>query len=165
MNNQKKWDKRFLNLAKHISTWSKDPSTQVGCVIVDKDKRVVSMGYNGFAKGVNDSKERYNCRTIKYDLVIHSEINALIFSQKDISNCTIYTYPMPPCARCTAAIIQSGIKRIVSIKPTEDQINRWGNDFDLSKEQREEANIEFVSYNDFKENKCSGGCKCKKEIK
>ena len=151
MNNMKKWDLRFLKLTKHISGWSKDPSTKVGCVIVDENNRLISTGYNGFPKGIIDSVERYNDRDIKYPMVVHSESNAIIFAQKDLTNCTIYTYPMPPCASCSGLIIQSGIKRIVALRATKDQESRWGKDFDLSNQMYKEANIEFILYDKLKE--------------
>ena len=143
----KKWNIRFLKLAKEISTWSKDPSTKVGSLVVDKNKRIVSTGYNGFPKGINDSSNRYNDRDIKYPMVLHSEMNCLLFAQRDLIDCTIYIYPMPPCARCSSAIIQSNIKKIVSIMPTKDQMKRWGDDFGLSKQMYNEANIDFILYN------------------
>jgi len=146
MNNQEKWDIRFLEVAKLISTWSKDPSTQVACVIVDEENRIISTGYNGFPRGVEDTKERYNDREKKYSMIIHSEINAIIFAQRSLKNCTIYTYPMPPCARCTGAIIQSGIKRIVSITPTDDHRERWQTEFDLSQQMCRESKIQMHYY-------------------
>ena len=72
-----KWDKRFLELAKHISGWSKDPSNQVGAVIVNLEKKIVAVGYNGFPKGVADD-DRLSYRDKKYDIILHAEENALI---------------------------------------------------------------------------------------
>ena len=114
--NGKNWDKRFLELAKLVGSWSKDPSTQVGAVIVDKDKRIVSIGFNGFPKGVEDSEKRLVDREQKYDIIIHAEANALMFAGKSVEGCTLYTWPFQPCSRCAGLIIQSGIKRVVSIK-------------------------------------------------
>jgi dCMP deaminase len=74
-----KWDKNFLELAKTVSTFSKDPSTQVGAVIVDDDKRVISIGYNGFPKGVRDD-HRLDNRELKYEMIVHAEANALLFA-------------------------------------------------------------------------------------
>ena len=74
---QEKWDRRYLDIAKSVSQWSKDPSTKVGAVLV-RDNRIVSVGYNGFPEGVDDSEERYNNRELKYDLVVHAEVNAII---------------------------------------------------------------------------------------
>lgn len=104
-----KWDRRFLGLAKDpYATWSKDPSTQVGAVIT-KGNHQVSQGYNGFPAGVNDDAERYADREFKYRAVIHAEENAIIWAGRDLTGCTIYVYPMPPCAGCAGKIIQSGI--------------------------------------------------------
>lgn len=127
---RKKYDRRFLKLAKEVSTWSKDPSTRVGAVIVDNDNRIVSIGYNGFARGVNDRKDRLNDRAIKYKLTIHAELNAILFRDKPIKGCTIYTYPFMPCSSCASVIIQSGLNRIVSI---ETDIERWKEDLSLSR--------------------------------
>ena len=73
-----KWDKRFLALAEHIARWSKDPSTKIGAVIVDPNKRVVSLGYNCFPRGVEDSEERLENREVKYKIIVHCERNALL---------------------------------------------------------------------------------------
>ncbi|NJK88105.1 MAG: CMP deaminase, partial [Myxococcales bacterium] len=73
----KKWDLRFIELAKHVASWSKDPSTQCGCVIVDSSRRILSTGYNGFPAGVTDVYERLHDREVKYRLVAHSEVNAI----------------------------------------------------------------------------------------
>ena len=108
-----KWDKRFIDLCQHISTWSRDPRTKVGAVIVDKNKRVVSLGFNGFPIGIKDDK-RLDDRETKNEIVIHAEINALLFANSNLEGCTLYVWPMPPCIRCAVQIIQSGIKRVVS---------------------------------------------------
>lgn len=83
-NEQLKWDNRFMDMAFLVSRWSKDPSTKVGAVIVDQNNRVVSVGYNGFAKWGNDSKERYDDRNFKYKGVIHAEENALLFANQSV---------------------------------------------------------------------------------
>ena len=57
-----KWDVRFLELAKQIASWSKDPSTQVGCVVVGPDREIRSTGFNGLPRGIEDSEERLNNR-------------------------------------------------------------------------------------------------------
>jgi deoxycytidylate deaminase len=98
-----KWDRRFLELAKQVSTWSKDPSTQVGAVLVNYLDQVVGMGYNGFPRGVEDSEERLNNRELKYQIVVHAEVNAVIQAGKEADGSTLYVYPsfmLPPiCAR------------------------------------------------------------------
>ena len=99
-----KWDRRFLELAHHISTWSKDPSTQVGAVLVRDGNIVIGMGYNGFARGVYDTEERYSDRETKYKLVVHAEINAILMAGAAARGATLYVYPsfaLPPiCVDC-----------------------------------------------------------------
>ena len=137
-----KWDRRFLELAKHYSEWSYDPSTKTGAVIVDKNKRQISQGYNGFAKGVEDKPERYEDRELKYKLILHSDMNALLFAKTDLTGCTYYGYPMLPCIRCAVAIIQSGITRVVAYKY--DYPDRWKSDMDLSREIFAEASVDVA---------------------
>jgi dCMP deaminase len=138
------WHYRFLELAKNISSWSKDPSTKVGAVIFDSDKRIVSVGYNGFPKNISDDPEKYLNREIKYQMVIHAEINAILFAKRDLNNCSIATWPFISCSNCTSAIIQAGIKKIVSPKLPENLIERWGKSCDLSIEMYKQANVEIV---------------------
>jgi deoxycytidylate deaminase len=70
-------DERYLALAKEVSTWSKDPSTQVGAVTVGSKKEVLSQGFNGFPRNIKDTDERYNNRETKYKFVVHAEMNAI----------------------------------------------------------------------------------------
>jgi dCMP deaminase len=135
-----KWDKRFIDLAEHIASWSKDPSTKVGAVIVDEKKRIVSVGYNGFSAGVNDSHERYDNREMKYEMIIHGEINAILFANQDLHGCTLYTWPFMPCSRCASIVIQKGINRVVA--PINND-NRWEKSFTLSKELFNESNVKL----------------------
>ena len=139
-----KWDTRFLGLAAHISAWSKDPSSQVGAVISDGN-RIVSLGYNGFAAGVEDRRERLDDRDCKLNLTIHAEENAMIFAKRDLSGCTIYT-THPPCPRCASKLIQEEFKRVVHIAPSDDFLSRWADDLKLSHEMYREAGVEVVSY-------------------
>lgn len=133
------WDIKFLKLAQHVSDWSKDPSTKVGAVVVDKDNRIVSIGYNGFPKGVQDD-ERLEDRDIKYSLILHAEENALLFSKQNLKNCKIYTYPLFPCSRCCAKIIQCGITEIIALK---NDNSRWKDSIDLSIKICEEVGISY----------------------
>jgi len=111
MNN--KWDNRFLDMAALVATWSKDPSTQVGAVIVDKDNRVVSVGFNGFPQHMPDHTDSYSNREEKYSRVIHAEMNALLFSNRPVHGCTIYS-TLLSCDRCFVHLAQAGITRFVS---------------------------------------------------
>ena len=137
-----KWDHRFLALAKHISNWSKDPSTQVGAVITHtRSKRVVSMGFNGFPAGVEDTRERLDDRGTKYEMVVHAEQNALMFAGDRAEGCTLYVHPLPPCARCAVMIIQAGIKRVICDQPDFDH-ERWGEQAKTADAMFREAGLE-----------------------
>lgn len=118
--NMDKWNKRFLELAKHVSSWSKD-TTKVGAIIVDpRTNNVVGMGYNGFPRGVIDNKARYNDRDMKLKLTCHAELNAILNSNMSTRNCVIYVYPtmMNPasCPECSKAIVQAGIEKLYYYK-------------------------------------------------
>ena len=139
------WDDRFLQLAKLVSLWSKDPSTKVGAVIARPDKTVASVGYNGFPRGIPDHPEWYNDRELKYKIVRHAETNAISFAKEDLSGCTLYVYPLPPCSSCAGAIIQHNIKRVVCSVP-ESNVHRLDSDhfcFDLTKNLFQLSGIDF----------------------
>jgi dCMP deaminase len=108
-----------MALAEHVATWSKDPSTKVGCVIADKHNRIVSLGFNGFPRGVKDLAERYNDRPTKHLFVAHAERNALDNAPLSVEGCTLYS-PLLPCSECAKSIIQKGITKVVSYEPVED---------------------------------------------
>lgn len=139
-----KWDTRFLGLAAHISGWSKDPSSQVGAVITDGN-RIVSLGYNGFAAGVEDKPERLSDRECKLNLTIHAEENAMIFAKRDLSGCTVFV-THPPCPRCASKLIQEEVERVVFINPSEDFLSRWADDLKLSQAMYQEAGVEVTGY-------------------
>jgi len=110
------WDQRYLELAKHIATWSKDPSTQVGAVAIGSEGEVLAQGYNGFPRGVSDSKERYENRDIKYRFVVHAEMNCIYnatFNGIGLDGATMYVWGLPLCNECAKGIIQVGITRVV----------------------------------------------------
>ena len=138
------WDLRFLSLAKHISTWSKDPSTKVGSVLVDENKRVVSMGYNGFPAQIRDDADDYLNRDLKLKKVVHAEANVIVFAQRDLSESTLYVWPFMPCSNCAGLIIQSGIKRVVSV---ENDNPKWQDSFKLTREMFAEASVTLYMYN------------------
>lgn len=143
--NYDKWDLRFLDLAKFVSGWSKDPSTQVGAVIVDPDKRIVSIGYNGFPMGISDDEYRLLDRETKYKIIIHAECNALLFANTNIVGHTLYTYPFMPCPRCAGLFIQAGISKVVSYNNVPD---RWSEDFKITQELFQEASVSLLLYED-----------------
>jgi len=138
------WDQRFLELAGHVAAWSKDPSTKVGAVIVRPDKTVASIGFNGLPRGVNDSAARLNDRELKYPMTVHAEVNAILHAREPLHGYTIYVAPLNPCSNCAAAIIQSGIKRVMAMA----EINpRWEQSNALAQTMFEEAGVtaEFFS--------------------
>lgn len=145
-----KWDKRFIELARHVSTWSKDPSTQTGAVIVDRNKQVISVGYNGLARGVLDTQERYENRELKYKIIVHCERNAIIFAQRNLTGCFLYTWPFMSCATCAPLVIQAGIIRCIAPRLPELLVDRWGQDCELAEDMFEEAGIQLSLY-DMKE--------------
>ena len=109
---QQEWDEYFLKIAETVALKSKDPSSKMGCVIVDKNKRVVSLGYNGMIQGADESKMTLEERPMKYRFAIHSEMNAVLFSYQDLTGCTIYNR-VATCDNCLKYCLQAGIKRFV----------------------------------------------------
>lgn len=134
------WDARFLEMAVVVSKWSKDPSTKVGAVIA-KGKFVVSLGFNGHPAGVVDSAERLEVREVKYRTIIHAEINAILSAGKPLEGCTLYVWPFMPCSQCASIIIQSGIRRVVTV-PSDSE--RWAESFRYTEELFREAGVELV---------------------
>ena len=113
-----KWDARFCELAKFVSEWSKDPNAKVGAVIFAKRGGDVSIGYNGFPFGVEDSAERLEDKNMKLDLIVHAEQNALIAAGSRSVGATLYVWGKPVCVRCAGSIIQAGVKRVVALNPS-----------------------------------------------
>lgn len=137
------WDKFFLGMAEYISQASKDPSTKCGAVIVRPDNTVASMGYNGFPRGVWDWKADYDDRTEKYARVIHAEMNAILHAPERLDGYSIYIWPLPPCSACMASVIQTGIVRVVTLKPPED-MDRWKGSWATAAQMAHEAGVEVV---------------------
>ena len=146
--NTDKWDIRFLELAKHVAQWSKDPSTKVGAVLISSEGREF-VGYNGFPKGVLDSEERLNNREVKYKLVVHAEVNAILKAGDKARGGTLYVWPsfsLPPiCNECCKVAIQAGVKEIVGYLPNEndERVQRWKASIYISEEMCNEAGISF----------------------
>lgn len=129
-----------LGMARHVAKLSKDPSTQVGAVIFDPKRRLVSAGYNGFARGVDDTKERLNQRETKYKLVLHAEKNAIMFATAPLDGCTlVVTHPC--CAQCAALVIQAGITHVMWPEPSFEFVTRWADDLTLTYQQFQEAGV------------------------
>jgi len=100
-----------ITMARHVSHLSKDPSTKVGSIIFDEKRRIVSAGYNGLPRGVEDTPDRLKHRALKHAMVRHAEQNAISFANASLEGATLVcTHPC--CSQCAAAIIQAGIKHV-----------------------------------------------------
>jgi dCMP deaminase len=137
-----KWDDRFMDLARTVGGWSKDRSTKVGCVIIAPDRGIISTGYNGFPRGVDDTIEARHERPAKYKYTEHAERNAIYAAAKRGVTLQGSTMVLPwfPCAHCAMAIVQSGIRELVAIEPNL-QDPRWGEDFKVATEILSEGGI------------------------
>lgn len=135
----KRWVDYFIGMCKHAATMSKDPSTKVGAVIVDGQRRVVSIAYNGFPRGCDDSPEHYANREVKYSRMMHAELNAILHAHRDLMHCSLFVWPFPPCDRCAAAIIQSGIGRVYCPPLPADAAPRWADAVKNAREMFREA--------------------------
>ena len=143
-----KWDSRFVELSKFVSDWSKDPNAKVGAVVVSKRGGAVSIGYNGFPIGVEDTAERLDDPELKLELIVHAEQNALISAGPKAEGATIYVWGKPVCARCAGAIIQAGIKRVVALSPESIPVNsKWYKTGKISIEMFREAHINIEFFN------------------
>lgn len=111
------WEEYFMAMAFLAAKRSKDPSTQVGACIVNEDKKIVGLGYNGLPIGVPDDQFPWgkspNPLESKYTYVCHAEVNAVLNKNSaDLKNCTLYV-ALFPCNECAKIIIQSRIKDVV----------------------------------------------------
>jgi dCMP deaminase len=141
------WDARFMELARHIGQWSKDTSRRVGCVIVGPDNEIRATGFNGFPRGVDDTKAGRHDRPTKYLWTEHAERNAIynaVRSGASLIGCRMYV-PWFPCMDCARAIVQVGIKEIVAMPPDLND-PQWGLDFAAAIELFEETNIKVRWY-------------------
>lgn len=115
-----KWDHRFLDLAKLVSSWSKDPAVKVGAAVRGSDNRVLSVGYNGFPAGIEDRENWLNDKDTKRMMTVHAEVNALMYMPA-VNACSATLYvTRPPCIECAKFIVAKGlIKRVIcySITP------------------------------------------------
>lgn len=136
-----KWNERFLSMAELVGSWSKDPSTKVGAVIVRPDRTIASLGYNGFPRGV---KDEYQDRDHKLLRTVHAEMNAILSAQGSLHGYTLYVSPLFPCANCAATIIQSGITSVVArmgaLRP------EWQTSFDAAADLFAQAGVSVELY-------------------
>ncbi len=144
-----KWHRRFMEVAALVSTWSKDPSTKTGAIVVGPDREIRATGYNGLVRGVDDNKPERMERPTKYDFFEHAERNAIYnacLTGTSLKGCVIYV-THPPCTDCARAIIQSGIKMVVTHEmERRDDITSptWRDKLNYSQEMFKEAGIEYL---------------------
>lgn len=142
-----KWDARFCDLARFVSEWSKDPNAKVGAVVLSKRGGDVSIGYNGFPMGVEDSIERLEDKETKLELIVHAEQNALIAAGSRAVGSTLYVWGKPICARCAGSIVQAGVKRVVALNPgAVDPGSNWQKTGLIALQMFKEAGIEADLY-------------------
>jgi dCMP deaminase len=146
-----KWDKRYIQLAKDVAEWSKDKNTKTGAVIVDDNENTeLTMGYNGFPRGADDDTDqrRYE-RPDKYFWTEHAERNAIYKAARlgiNINGARMYcTYF--PCADCSRAIIQAGIKKLYTEKPDFNH-HKWGESWTNAISMLKECGVEVIWTND-----------------
>jgi dCMP deaminase len=136
------WDRRFMQLAQHIGTWSKDRSRQVGCVVVGPDNVVRVVGFNGFPRGLNDEHDPRHERPAKYLWTEHAERNAIYTAARNgtsLAGSRMYL-PWFPCVDCARAIVQGGITELIAAMPDLSD-PQWGQGFTISAELLEEAGV------------------------
>jgi len=150
-----RWDTHFLNLALAHSKMSKDPSTRVGSVIVGPDKELISMGFNGLPRGLADTEERLCNRELKYKLVVHAEMNAVLAGARlgmRLKDTTMYLVAQsvetgliwggPPCTRCLVEMLQVGISSIITTS-FKNVPSKWREDLLLSVSLIKEVGLHF----------------------
>lgn len=142
------WDKHFLDVAKLISTRSKDPSSQVGAVAVGDKRQILATGYNGFPRGIKDCEKRLAHRETKYKYICHAEVNLIYnacYTGVSLDQSTLYVYGLPLCSECCKGIIQVGISEVVMSFPPD---NKWLDSFSLTKELLNEVGIKHKVYHE-----------------
>lgn len=138
-----KWIKRYFELAKHVASWSKDPTTQVGSVIVGQDKREIAVGFNGFPSGVEDCDHRLHHKGMKYIFTQHAERNVLDNALFNTKGATLIATKFP-CSECAKSIISRKIAKVYSPQPEGE---KWKQDSEFSKIMFHEAGVLWEEIN------------------
>jgi dCMP deaminase len=123
-----KWNQRYMAMAKEVASWSKDPNTQVGAVAVGSKGQILSQGFNGFPRGILDTPERLNEREVKYQFVVHAEMNVIYnatYSGVSLDGAKLFVYGLPVCNECAKGIIQVGIKEVYVAQECIDLRPHW----------------------------------------
>lgn len=134
------WLDHFMKMAHLVSERSKDPSSKVGCVIVNDKNQLLSTGYNGFARGVNDDSKILNDREQKYPRIIHAELNAILNCGHSVEGAFAYV-THPPCSQCAAVMIQAGISAIFYHTPNAEFMLRFQDSLNISIDMCNQAGV------------------------
>ena len=146
-----RWVEYFRNLAHQVKLKSKDENTQIGAIIVGKDKEIVSTGYNSFPRGLKDYEKERQERPEKYYWFEHAERNAIYNAARigvSTKGCTMYLSCGVPCSDCARGIINSGITRIFCERGDVTKGKHWEENYDRSWTMLEEAEIDIQFYDD-----------------
>ena len=147
-----KWDIRWMNRAKDYASWSKDPSSKIGAVAVDPNRKIELVGgYNGFPRNIDDSTTRYLDRPTKYKLIVHAEMNVIAnaaYHGISLDGSHLYVYGLPVCSDCAKVLINTGIEKVYMRYPR-DINDKWKESAKDTYAMFEEANIEVELMNDW----------------
>jgi dCMP deaminase len=145
-----KWDMRYLDLAEHIAGWSKDPSRKIGAVVVmPHSGQILAQGYNGFPRGVDDSRERLDNRETKLKFVVHAELNCIYNASRvgtSLVGSTMYVHGLPICNECGKGIIQAGVVKTVmkwDYNKFSDNHAMWLDAFETTRKMFQEAKVQY----------------------
>lgn len=148
MTHTNKWNQRYMAMAKEVAQWSKDPNTKVGAVAVGSKGQILSQGYNGFPRGINDSEDRLNDRETKYKYVVHAEMNVIYnatYSGVSLDGAKLYVYGLPVCSECAKGIIQVGITDVYVAQECIDLRPQWFISFQQTMDMFNEAGIKVFA--------------------
>ena len=135
---------KFFAVAEAMQNMSKDPSTKVGAVAIDDNYNILSVGYNGFPRGINDDIPSRFERPEKYQRTVHAEGNVVAQAARKgvvLEGSTLLITSLFPCSNCTVLMIQAGVKRVITSIPNNE---RWVKDAVMSTEMLAEAGIRVI---------------------
>lgn len=137
------WHGRYLELARAVGSWSKDPSKKIGAIAVGAKGQVLAQGYNGLPRGIADLPERLNNREQKYKYVVHAEMNLIYnasYNGASLDGSTVYVTGLPICSECAKGLIQVGVSQVImeNLKEIPEQ---WVESFEFTKSLFREAGV------------------------
>lgn len=139
----------FVAIAEAVANMSKDPSTKVGALAVDDDSNILCVGYNGFPRGVDDAKARYEDKKTKYAMISHAEQNLVAQAARNgiaLKGSTVYITSLPPCSSCTKSLIQAGVKHIYFPEPAIGTNALWMEEWNWSRQMLIESGVTYTQY-------------------